>query len=192
MSKVAISGNASGTGTFTIQAPNSNTDRVLALPDEAGTVLTSASSVTNIGGPAFFAHSTGSNVALTNATYTKVILDVEQFDTDSCFDSTTNYRFTPNVAGYYWFHGTVYSNWTGTNYTSWYTLIYKNGTAILRTVDQVSGTQYGNVDVSGLSYMNGSTDYVELYVRADGGTSPVYSRNGSLETNFQGYFVRGA
>ena len=45
MSKVAISGNASGTGTFTIQAPNSNTDRVLSLPDEAGTVLTSASDV---------------------------------------------------------------------------------------------------------------------------------------------------
>lgn len=43
MSKVAIQGNASGTGTFTIQAPNSNTDRVLSLPDEAGTVLTGAS-----------------------------------------------------------------------------------------------------------------------------------------------------
>ena len=38
MSKVSISGNASGTGVFTIQAPNSNTDRVLSLPDEAGTV----------------------------------------------------------------------------------------------------------------------------------------------------------
>ena len=42
MSKVAIQGNASGTGTFTIAAPNSNTDRTLTLPDEAGTVLTSA------------------------------------------------------------------------------------------------------------------------------------------------------
>ena len=41
MSKVAIQGNASGTGTFTIAAPNSNTDRTLTLPDEAGTVLTS-------------------------------------------------------------------------------------------------------------------------------------------------------
>ena len=45
MSKVAIQGNASGTGTFTIAAPNSNTDRTLTLPDEAGTVLTSASSI---------------------------------------------------------------------------------------------------------------------------------------------------
>jgi len=49
MSKVAISGNASGTGTFTIQAPNSNTDRVLSLPDEAGTVLTSASTISGLG-----------------------------------------------------------------------------------------------------------------------------------------------
>jgi hypothetical protein len=45
MSKVKIEGNASGTGTFTIAAPNSNTDRTFNLPDEAGTVLTSASDV---------------------------------------------------------------------------------------------------------------------------------------------------
>jgi len=43
MSKIALTPNASGTGTFTIAAPNSNTDRTLTLPDEAGTVLTSAS-----------------------------------------------------------------------------------------------------------------------------------------------------
>lgn len=42
MSKVVIAGDASGTGTFTISAPNGNTDRTLVLPDEAGTVLTSA------------------------------------------------------------------------------------------------------------------------------------------------------
>ena len=42
MSKVAIVGDSSGTGTFTISAPNGNTDRTLVLPDEAGTVLTSA------------------------------------------------------------------------------------------------------------------------------------------------------
>jgi hypothetical protein len=40
MSKVAITGNASGTGTFTIAAPNSNTDRTLTLPDSAGTIAT--------------------------------------------------------------------------------------------------------------------------------------------------------
>ena len=42
MSKVAIVGDPSGTGTFTISAPNGNTDRTLVLPDEAGTIITTA------------------------------------------------------------------------------------------------------------------------------------------------------
>jgi hypothetical protein len=41
MSKIALSGNASGTGTFTIASPNSNTDRTLNLPDAGGTVFVS-------------------------------------------------------------------------------------------------------------------------------------------------------
>jgi hypothetical protein len=45
MSKISITPNASGTGVFTISSPATNTDRTLTLPDEAGTVLTSASSV---------------------------------------------------------------------------------------------------------------------------------------------------
>jgi hypothetical protein len=43
MSKIALSGNASGTGTFTIASPNSNTDRTVNLPDAGGDmVLTTA------------------------------------------------------------------------------------------------------------------------------------------------------
>jgi hypothetical protein len=42
MSKIALTPNASGTGTFTIAAPNSNSNRTLTLPDEAGEVLTDA------------------------------------------------------------------------------------------------------------------------------------------------------
>ena len=41
MSKIAIQGNASGTGTLTIAAPNTNTDRTLTLPDATGTLNTS-------------------------------------------------------------------------------------------------------------------------------------------------------
>jgi hypothetical protein len=47
MSKVSLAGNASGTGIFTIASPNSNTDRTLTLPDNTGTILTSA---TNLAG----------------------------------------------------------------------------------------------------------------------------------------------
>jgi hypothetical protein len=40
MSKVAVTGNASGSGVFTITSPNSNSDRTLTLPDSSGTLLT--------------------------------------------------------------------------------------------------------------------------------------------------------
>ena len=45
MSNIAIQGAATGTGVFTIASPNSNTDRVITLPDEAGTVLTSGGAI---------------------------------------------------------------------------------------------------------------------------------------------------
>ena len=43
MSKISLQPNASGTGTFTLAAPDSNTNRTLTLPDEAGVVLTDGS-----------------------------------------------------------------------------------------------------------------------------------------------------
>jgi hypothetical protein len=43
MSKIALTPSATGTGVFTISSPATNTNRTLTLPDEAGTVLTSAS-----------------------------------------------------------------------------------------------------------------------------------------------------
>jgi hypothetical protein len=45
MTKIAIVPNAAGTGTFTIEAPNSNSNRTLTLPDSAGTVATAESTL---------------------------------------------------------------------------------------------------------------------------------------------------
>ena len=44
MSRITLSGNASGTGNFTLASPNSNTDRTLTLPDATGTVVVSGAS----------------------------------------------------------------------------------------------------------------------------------------------------
>ena len=49
MSKIAVAGNASGTGTLTIAAPNTNSDRTLTLPDVTATVITDSAGVLNIG-----------------------------------------------------------------------------------------------------------------------------------------------
>jgi hypothetical protein len=48
MSLVKIQGNASGTGEFTIAAPNSNTNRTLTLPDSSGTLALAGSSLTGV------------------------------------------------------------------------------------------------------------------------------------------------
>ena len=44
MSKVKIQGNASGTGVITLEAPNTNTDRAITLPDSAGELINIAPS----------------------------------------------------------------------------------------------------------------------------------------------------
>jgi hypothetical protein len=46
MSKISLEGNASGSGTLTIAAPNTNSNFTLSLPSETGTIVTSASSIT--------------------------------------------------------------------------------------------------------------------------------------------------
>jgi len=63
MSLVKIQGNASGTGEFTIAAPNSNTNRTLTLPDATGTILTGSSAITASQLPA------GSVLQVVSATY---------------------------------------------------------------------------------------------------------------------------
>lgn len=40
MSKIALEGNASGTGTFTVAAPNTNTNYTITLPESSGTLAT--------------------------------------------------------------------------------------------------------------------------------------------------------
>jgi hypothetical protein len=72
MSKVAIKGSSTGTATFTIESPATNTDRTLVLPDNAGTVLTSASALAaaNLSGRVPAANANlGAVLQVVNATY---------------------------------------------------------------------------------------------------------------------------
>jgi hypothetical protein len=50
LSKITLSGNASGTGTFTISSPATNTDRTLDLPDAAGTIQVSGNPISGTTG----------------------------------------------------------------------------------------------------------------------------------------------
>ena len=52
------------------------------------------------GGPAFSVQM-GSTQSISSGTYTKLQFNTKNYDTNNNFDATTNYRFTPTVAGYY-------------------------------------------------------------------------------------------
>ena len=52
-------------------------------------------------GPAFAARPSSGQSAPSTETFTKVAFGTETFDTDGCYDNSSNYRFTPTSAGKY-------------------------------------------------------------------------------------------
>ena len=141
------------------------------------------------GVPAFSAYQSSTQTALSGSTFTKVQFQTKEYDTNSNFDAVTNYRFTPTVAGYYQFNaGVSLGNTSGGAIAS----IYKNGSEFRRgCISAVaSGIQCDSV-VSSQMYMNGSTDYVEIYAYQNSGTTALINAGQSL-TYFNGSLVRSA
>ena len=134
-------------------------------------------------GPAFTA-TRGTSQTITAATWTKVQFNSETFDTNNCFDSTTNYRFTPTTAGIYSISMTIEMASSGNSY--FYMQLYKNGSGLITLTKQGSFTDFlqsGNTLVS----MNGTTDYLEVYVYGSG-TGPSVAAGNS--NSFSGVWVR--
>jgi hypothetical protein len=176
--------NAPLTLTAPVISTITNGAATLTLPTTSGT-LALASTV-----PAFSAY-LGTNQTLSGNTWTKLQINTEEFDTNSNYDPTTNYRFTPTVAGYYQFSCGI-AALAGAN-TALLSSIYKNGTAA-KTATNYSATSNGlddwSVSISAIIYMNGSTDYVELHANLVGATLTVNS--GAANTWFSGCLLRGA
>ena len=142
-------------------------------------------------GPAFSA-TVGTNQAITTSTFTKLNLNTEEFDTNSCYD-TSAYRFTPTVAGYYQINGkVVYDPIEAGKITI--VSIYKNGSRFKdgsRGLNSVGGNGVASM-VSSIVYFNGTTDYVELYTFNTNTTSANAIGAASFETFFNGAMVRAA
>ena len=133
--------------------------------------------------PAFVAYKT-SNQSVNNNTTTKITFDSEQLDTDGVYD-TTNSRFTPGLAGYY-FIGAFWRYDTGTNFNDAQWILRKNGTTIQSRIgynDLALGYHYNFI-----TYANAS-DYFEMFGLQKSGSSVDVNGNGSYHGNAsQGYF----
>lgn len=167
-----------GTGTITGISAGGLPDAIITQPDLATGVAGT--------GPAFSAY-LNTNQNPTNATYTKVQINTELFDTAGCFDTST-YRFTPNVAGYYQIQAACRISGTSPTTSVW--SIYKNGSNV-NELNVTSTFSYEAREVSSLLYLNGSTDYVEFYCYINASSSQTFN-SGSNVTYFQGFLVRAA
>ena len=150
------------------------------MPNVTGTVM--------VNGPAFSAYQ-NALTTINTSTATKIALQLEEFDTANAFDSTTNYRFTPQVAGYYQVNGSIAFSPSTLGFR--FIDIYKNGSSIKSGQNIPGGaTNYLAITVAVLVYMNGSTDYIELYGNQNSGGALTTSANS--QTYFQAAMVRSA
>ena len=171
----------------TIYSSSGSTPARLGI-GSTGQVLTVASGIPSwatpagSSGPAFGAKNASAQ-SITAGVLTKVTFGTEDFDTDGCFASS---RFTPTKAGYYQFNATISVSQGTSSYSemSW----YKNGSQHIRFGQSTTaGTNYG-YSGGAVIYCNGTTDYVEVYVEADGTTPSILS--GSGQNYFSGVWIR--
>ena len=179
-------------------------DSVLIYDDSASALrkMTRTNFVSGIGGnntPAF--HVTlGSNQSISGNSFTKLQLNTELFDSDSCYDNATNYRFTPTSSGKYFFYGTFYVMMSGGDDALVQCRILKNGNtsngAIEPTI-RVKTDDTLTIQAHSILTLNGSTDYVEFWVyQYDYVGGDTYNARGDSSgrqfCNFGGFKLIGA
>lgn len=177
---------SSSGGSVTLDVPVTSSNFNVTVPNASGTAMVSGNM------PAFSAYKT-SNQSYSNNTWTKITYDTEEYDTNSNFASST---FTPTVAGYYLFTARNQFIADGTGMAEINSAFFKNGsiakTGTYKYQPAAVTAQFGS-NISAVIYCNGTTDYVECYVRTDGSTLYVYGSAGAAPyTYFQGILMRAA
>ena len=180
---------------YTLIYPENNVTAgtVLAVDSISGSGTTATGSLKfeTINGPAFEAYLSSSQ-SVTNSSNVKAQINTEVFDTDNAYDNSTNYRFTPQVAGKYFVYGAI-RGYAGNNndLDRVKAMIYKNGSEYRQSMSDSGSTSTAHIDteqVSAIIDFNGSSDYVELYglVEADDGSGAEF--NDGTKSNYFGAF----
>ena len=143
--------------------------------------------------PVFFAHQSASQ-AFTNATITVVQYNVADIDTNSYFVSS-NYSYTPLIAGYYQVNVSCSFASTSAGYQIGIGVAV-NG--VLKDYNVAASSAIGSSGVDGTTPVcstivqcNGTTDYIQaLAVQFSGGTLSTINSSGN-GTTFSVAFLRG-
>jgi hypothetical protein len=149
----------------------------VTVPAVAGTMMVSGNM------PAFSA--TGAAQAVSATTQTKLTFNATDFNTGSYF-STANSRFLPLVAGYYQFN-VFLSNQDASANTYTQAFIYRSSVSYAQIAQGTGSTvNYAVAQGSIIMYMNGTTDYAEIYNYNFANATNIYN------IRFTGCLVRAA
>lgn len=98
---------------------------------------------------------------------TKIVLDTVTLDTLSEFDATTNYRFTPGVAGGYLINVFMRANYIADNGLLWAEIRKNTGASgsdyLAAQMGRANITQDAKISMSALNILT-PPDYIEIYV----------------------------
>ena len=135
--------------------------------------------------PAFHAH-LGSNQTVANNTVTRINFNTELFDSDGCYDNSSNYRFTPGVAGKYFLYYQMKNN-NQTDYI--YSRIRKNNSDIQLEI------HYTGADVDDMAkgftiVDSDADDYFDIHLQQTKGSDQTVS-SGAANTFFGGFRIAG-
>lgn len=141
----------------------------------------------------FVAKDVASLTSAANLTWTKVSAESEVIDVEGWYDNATNFRYTPLVAGHYFFYCMIAYNTTNAAAEA-YCAIYKNGahSGIECATTCRAANLYLAPAACGSLDMNGTTDYVEFYTYQNGGGTESPATGGSNFNGFGGYLLRSA
>lgn len=128
--------------------------------------------------PPVFNVTLSANQTITSGVYTKINFDTVIFDPEGYFD-TVNYQYEPLVAGYYQINAIVEAD--GTNLSNTWGGINKNGSEYAETNWASGAIGAVNLVASTIVYLNGSTDYIDFYVKGTttSGDITIYGGSGT-------------
>ena len=177
-----LSQTAGNDGTLVVQTGPAG-GKINALSVDAAGKPTFAKTPIYTDAPVFSAYQSTAQ-SLANSVITKLQFQTKEFDTGNYYDAVTNFRYTPLVAGYYQVSGSFQIT---TAQTLCQIYIYKNGGQFKFGTNV---TTSGGGFISALVFLNGTTDYIELF--GTQGTTAQNTAIGFTSTYFQAVLVKAA